>query len=89
MWTYRQTSFGQVLPSPTRLICSGYPVTKSRDHLRGQITNTRMHIDERALTKDELFTLGYDPRIHMALRYDRFTVQRERRRQSEHVEFWR
>lgn len=76
--SYRQTSFEQVLPPSTRLICSGYPVTKSRDHVRGHITNTRMDIDERALTSDELVTLGYDPRNHVALHYDRLKVQHKR-----------
>jgi len=36
-----------------------------------------MDIDEQALAPDEVRALGFDPRLHVMMRYDRFNVQHD------------
>jgi hypothetical protein len=66
-----QTTMSLNLPPAKEFIFSGYPWRKSKNHRHGEIENTRMDAREEALMDDEIAALGLDPRVNVAMRYDR------------------
>ncbi len=73
-----QTATMQVsLPPPDEFVFSGYPWRKSKNYRQGEIESTRMDAHEQALSEHEITALGRDPRVTLAMHYDREKMQHE------------
>lgn len=76
-----QSVAGYDLPAPTEFIFSGYPVnrTKTRVALQ-QITASRVDVNENAIPASDHAVYGFNPKLHLAMRYDRQNLQSEGQR---------